>query len=98
VAQELTGVGSLKGFFDVVVELFIGKVSCLNTTSDQVCTRMWLRFKVIDECPKSAANAVSLHRVSDLPTDRVRHVDCGTVWGVRHEANSQRPALTASGW
>jgi hypothetical protein len=29
-------VGSLKGFVEVVVELFIGEVSRLYTTSDQV--------------------------------------------------------------
>jgi hypothetical protein len=96
--RDLAGAGSLKGIFEVVMELFIGEVSRLYATSDQVCSRTWLRLKVVNECPESAANLVSHHRISNSPADRIRHVDCATVRGTRHEANSQRPTLTASSW
>lgn len=36
--RDLAGAGSLKGIFEMVVELFIGEVSRLNTTSNQVCS------------------------------------------------------------
>jgi hypothetical protein len=59
---------------EVVAEFFIVEVSCLKTTPDQVRTRLWLRVKVVDKCSKSAADSVPNDRVSDLSTDRVRHV------------------------
>jgi hypothetical protein len=89
-------VRSLKGFFEVVVELFIREVSGLETTSDQVCSRTWLRLEFVEQCPESAADRVALHRVSDLSTDRVGHIDRLFARGVRYEAESQRPALTTS--
>lgn len=72
---DLEGVGSLKGFFEMVVELFIGEVSRLNTTSNQVRSCLWLRLEVVDQCPESASDTVSLYRISDLPANRVRHID-----------------------
>ncbi len=94
--DDSAGVGSLKRFFEVVVELFIGEVSRLYTTSDQVCSRMWLRIEVVDECPELSAESISLHRVSDFSADRVRHIDAAAVRVIRHETDSQRPTLTAS--
>jgi hypothetical protein len=66
--------GSVKGLVEVVVEFFIWEVSCLKTTPDQVRTRFWLRVKVVDKCSKSPADSIAHDRVSDLSTDRVRHV------------------------
>jgi hypothetical protein len=57
---------------------------------------MWLRVEVIYQGPELSAESISLHGVSDLSTDRVGHIDAAAVWGIRHEADSQRPALTAA--
>jgi hypothetical protein len=57
---------------------------------------MWLRIKVVYQCPELSAESISLHSVSDLPTDRIGHIDAAAVRVIRHEADSQRPTLTAS--
>jgi hypothetical protein len=72
--RVLVGVGSVKGLVEVVAKFVIGEFSCLKTTPDQVRTRLRLRFKVVDECTEPAADSVANDRVSDLSTDRVRHV------------------------
>jgi hypothetical protein len=71
---DLVSFGSVKGLVEMVAEFFIWEVSCLKTTPDQVRTRFRLRVKVVDKCSKSAADSIANHRVSDLSTDRVRHV------------------------
>ena len=72
--RDLVSVGSVKGLMEVVAEFFIWEVSCLKTTPDQVSTRLRLRFKVVDKCSESASDSIANDRVSDLSTDRVRHV------------------------
>jgi hypothetical protein len=72
--RDLVGVGSVKGLVEVVAKFVIGEFSCLKTTPDQVGTRLRLRFKVVDEGSESAADSIANNRVSDLSTDRVRHV------------------------
>ena len=71
---DLAGVRSLNGSLEVIMEFVISEVSCLNTTPDQVCSRSRLRVKVVDEGPESPTDPISLDRVADFSTDRVRHV------------------------
>jgi len=71
---DLARVGSAEGLLEVVVEFFIGEVSCLKTTSDQVRTRLWLGVEVVNKCPESPADSIAENRITDLSTDRVRHV------------------------
>jgi hypothetical protein len=94
--EDLVSVGSVKGLMEVVAEFVIWEVSCLKTTPDQVRTRFWLRFKVVDKCSKSAADSVANDRVSDLSTDRVRHVHRTTLRRANHETDSQWTTLTSS--
>jgi hypothetical protein len=72
---DLSGTGSLKGFFEVVVELFIGEGSRLETTFDQVCSWKWLGIEVVNQGPELSAESISTHCVSDLSADRVGHID-----------------------
>jgi len=81
-------VGSVKGLVEMAAEFFIWEVSCLKTTPDQVRTRLRLRFKVVDKCSKSAADSIANDRVSDLSTDRVRHVHETIFRGTDHETDS----------
>lgn len=94
-AADLTGAGSVDGLMEVVAELLIWEVSCLKTAPDQVNARLWLRFKVVDECPEAAANPIPNDRVSDLPTDRVRHVHRTTFRRFLYETDSQGSTLTS---
>jgi hypothetical protein len=71
---DLVSIGSVKGLMEVVAEFFIWEVSYLKTAPDQVSTRLRLRFKVVDKCSESASDSIANDRVSDLSTDRVRHV------------------------
>jgi hypothetical protein len=74
VARDLAGCGSLKRSEEMGVKFVIGEVSCFNSAPDQVCSGSGLRFKVVDEGPESTADPISLDRVADFSTDRVRHV------------------------
>jgi hypothetical protein len=73
---------------EVMVEFVIGEVSCLKTTSDQVRTWKWLGVEVVDKCPESPADAIALHRVPDLSTDRVRHAHRTLARLARYETDS----------
>jgi hypothetical protein len=59
---------------------------------------MWLGIEVVYQSPELSAESISLHCVSDLPADRIRHIDTAGVRVIRHEADSQRPTLSASSW
>jgi hypothetical protein len=70
-----TGAGSIEGFVKVVLEFFIGELSCLIAAPDQVVARFGLGIESIDEGPQSPADAIAHDRVANLPTDRVGHGD-----------------------
>jgi len=60
------------------MEFVICEVSCLQTTPDQVRTRLRLRVKVVQQCPKSTANPVPDYRITNLSANRKRHVHRST--------------------
>jgi len=70
------------------MKFFIREVSCLKTTSDQVRTRQWLGVEVVNKCPESPADSIPENRVTDLSTDRVRHVHCTLIRRTNHETYS----------
>jgi hypothetical protein len=74
----LEGVGSLKGFGEMEVELCIREFPGLITTPDQVRTRLRLRVQVVYQCPESTSSSVTNHGVTDFSADRVGHVNAGT--------------------
>jgi hypothetical protein len=63
----------------VVLEFFIGEISCLVTAPDQVFTRFRLGVESIEECAQTSADSVTNDRIADLSTDRVGHGH----WSVR---------------
>jgi hypothetical protein len=67
--------GSIEGFAKVVLEFFIGEVSCLISAPDQVFTRLGLGVECVDECPQTPADPIANNRIADLSTDRVGHGD-----------------------
>ena len=72
--ETLFCTSSADGLLEMVYELFIGKVSCLVPTPDQVQTGVWQGVEVINESPESASNPVAHNRIPYLSADRVRHV------------------------
>ncbi len=51
-------------------------------------------IKVVHECPYASAYLIPKNRISDPPTDRVRHIHRGVLVPSRYETNSYRPTLT----
>jgi hypothetical protein len=84
----LEGLGSLKGFCEVEVELCIREVPRLITTPDQVQTRSRLRVQVVYQCPEPATSSIANYGVADLSADRVGHVNGGTFGRAGHITDS----------
>jgi hypothetical protein len=92
----LARTGSLKGFVEVVLEFFIGELSCLVSAPDQVLTGLGLGVEVVHECPQAPTNTVTNNRIADFSTDRVSHCNRRTLGGLGNETDSKRSTLTPS--
>ncbi len=86
---DSTGSGPVEGFVKVVLEFFIGELSCLITAPDQVFAGFGLGVESIDECSQAATDPITNDRVADLPADRVGHGDRVVVRGPDDEADSK---------
>jgi hypothetical protein len=92
----LARAGSFKGFVEVVLEFFIGEISCLVSAPDQVLAGLGLGVEVVQKRPQSPANSVANNRIADSSTDRVSHSNGRTLRGLGNETDSKRSTLTPS--
>ena len=95
--ESLTRTSAPDRFSEVVLELVICEVSCLETTFDQVISWSWLRVEVIDDCPEPSTDPIANDRIADPATDHVAHGHWWILGGDLYETDSQWPTLSPPG-